>query len=105
MNIFLMNATCHTVLETLKPSIRYSLTDPVCLVDRKIQHFWVDITSMDVMLYHGHIIEVTQDKKKPVSVLITYWKDGEIEAVDGIDYKVTLAEILCDFLMEDFSFL
>ena len=69
----------------------------MCLCDSKLQHFWVDSKSMDVILYYGHIIEVTQDKKKPVSVLITYWRDGEIESVDGSDYKVTLAEIICDY--------
>ena len=73
------------------------VTDPMCLCDSKLQHFWVDSKSMDVILYYGHIIEVTQDKKKPVSVLITYWKDGEIELVDGSDYKETLAEIICDY--------
>ena len=84
--------------------INQIVRDQKWLLDKEIQQYWFE--NQEDVVYYGHIIDLkTAKKKTSASVVVTYWKEGESEEANGLDSKVTVAQVLVDYILSDLVFL
>ena len=75
-------------------------TDTV--IDKYVNHFWYeDETNVQ---YHGKILRVKRRKMKRLTLEIAYWSNDEVED-NAEDYKMSLSQVLTDYLLDDLIFL
>ncbi|XP_074657147.1 uncharacterized protein LOC141910312 [Tubulanus polymorphus] len=86
-----------------KELISKILNDVNSLSDRLIENSWHDLESAEQSTYLGKIVWAKSKAKIP-TVRIAYWTANETFQ-DAEDYKLTVPQIICDFMTGDLTFI